>query len=97
MIKPPSTRDPRSSMHVSGPKRISHSCGYWLSHEISAPRSTMPCLISKTIGVPPVSAYETAMLRSVVVDMKPPSTPPRTFSLLGCQKGSGRSPFAEPR
>ena len=36
---------------INGGKRISCSCGYWLSHERSVPRSIMPCFISKSIGV----------------------------------------------
>ena len=43
----PSTRAERISSPVSGPNRISFSCGYCDSQLRSAPRSTMPCSISK--------------------------------------------------
>ena len=47
----PSMRVRSTSMPVSGPKRISLSCGYCESHEMSAPRLTIPCCTSMTMPI----------------------------------------------
>ena len=59
----------------------------------------MPIGISKTSPALPgwLDAYVSATLRSVVVDMKPNSMPPRTLCALGVQNSSGSSPPAMPR
>ena len=49
--------------------RTSFSCGYCDNHEISAPRSTIPCWMEKTTPGPPIeAAYCNATSRLVVVD-----------------------------
>ena len=58
-----------TSRPVSGAKRISCSCGYCESHQMSAPRSIMPCWISKTMPLPPEAAYCIATSRFFVIDL----------------------------
>eukprot|EP00967_Tisochrysis_lutea_P005846 scaffold6932_cov28-Tisochrysis_lutea.AAC.4 len=66
---------------------------------MSAPRSTMPICISKSIGTPssPVVAYRMASSRSCDVDTKARSTPPRMPCSFGCQKAAGSTPPETPR
>mmetsp|Transcript_38499 Transcript_38499/g.106258 ORF Transcript_38499/g.106258 Transcript_38499/m.106258 type:complete len:432 (-) Transcript_38499:943-2238(-) len=95
---PWSTRVFMSCIPVSGPKRISFSCGYCEIQPSSAPRSTMPISISKTmLGLPGAVAYCIATSRSKVVDMKAVSTPPQAPCSSGSQKSSGSTPPAKPR
>ena len=64
---------------------------------MSAPRSIMPCWISKT--KPPCSPARVAHrdARSVVVDMKAPSMPPRTPKQFGVQNCSRQHQPRTPR
>ena len=66
----PCTRVACTSRPVSGAKRISASCEYCESQLMSAPRSIMPCWISKTKPTPPAppAAYVIATALSDVVD-----------------------------
>ena len=94
----PATPSLRISRPLSGAKRISFSCGYCDSHPMSAPRSTMPCWMEKTTPGPPEEpAYASATLRSVVVDMKAGSMPPRTPYTSACRKWCGSRPPLTPR
>jgi len=91
-----SMRISRASRPASGAKSTSASWGYCESHEISAPRSIMPCWISTTM--PNLSCeYWYATLTSGVVDMKASSTPPLTPCSLGYQNVSGKRRPAMPR
>ena len=69
------------------------------SHEISAPRLTMPCRISSTMPIfePSPAAYPVATSTSRVVDMNAGSTPPLTPYLLASQNSSGSFMPAIPR
>ena len=67
---------------------------------MSAPRSIMPILISKTIEVwwsAPLPAYSIATSRLGVVDMKANSTPPRTPYSLGTRSSLERLRLEMPR
>mmetsp|Transcript_348 Transcript_348/g.655 ORF Transcript_348/g.655 Transcript_348/m.655 type:complete len:389 (-) Transcript_348:1086-2252(-) len=87
-----------TSMPVSGAKRISRSCGYCESHCMSAPRSTIPCAISKTNPAPPsFAAYCSATSFSRVVDVNAASTPPITPNAFGAQNSGGSTRPEMPR
>ncbi len=65
---------------------------------MSAPRSTIPCRISKTTPGPDVAdAYASATARSVVVDMNDGSMPPRTPYSLATRNWRGSRPPETPR
>ena len=67
---------------------------------MSAPRSIMPILISKTIEVwwsAPLPAYSIATSRLGVVDMKANSTPPRTLYSLGSSRSCESARLEMPR
>ena len=67
---------------------------------MSAPRSIMPILISKTIEVwwpAPLPAYSIATPLLGVVDMKANSTPPRTLYSLGSSSSCESARFEMPR
>mmetsp|Transcript_17002 Transcript_17002/g.55773 ORF Transcript_17002/g.55773 Transcript_17002/m.55773 type:complete len:205 (+) Transcript_17002:1405-2019(+) len=92
-----STRVDVTSRPVRGAKQISSSWGYWDTHERSAPRSTMPMLISKIVETDPLDAYCIDTCLFVVVLMKANSTPPQMLCLLGVQNSGGNRPPAMPR
>mmetsp|Transcript_172357 Transcript_172357/g.552450 ORF Transcript_172357/g.552450 Transcript_172357/m.552450 type:complete len:230 (+) Transcript_172357:1649-2338(+) len=93
----PSTRVPITCMLVNGGKHNSASCGYCETQPRSAPLSIMPICISRIVPMPAPLAYWNATLRSVVVDMKAYSTPPRTPVLSSFQNCMGNRPPEMPR
>eukprot|EP00965_Chrysotila_dentata_P194476 6176391-Pleurochrysis_carterae.AAC.4 len=62
---------------------------------MSAPRSIMPCLISKRRDAWPGCklAYDIATSRLAAVDMKALSTPHLKHCSFGCEKVGGRAPI----
>mmetsp|Transcript_172365 Transcript_172365/g.552491 ORF Transcript_172365/g.552491 Transcript_172365/m.552491 type:complete len:263 (+) Transcript_172365:1685-2473(+) len=93
----PSTRVPVTCMLVNGGKHNSASCGYCETQPRSAPLSIMPICISRIVPMPAPLAYWNATLRSVVVDMKAYSTPPRTPVSFAFQNCRGNRPPEMPR
>ena len=64
---------------------------------MSAPRSTIPCGISKTKPVSDDDAYASATSASIVVLMNAPSMPPLTPNSLASQNSLGSTRPEMPR
>lgn len=96
MVEPSSHGSEMTSRPVSGAKRISFSVGNCETQTTEAPRSTMPILIWKSIEhlselrETPRVAKSLATCQSVVVDMKPVSTPPMTPNSSGSRNEASR-------
>ena len=90
-----------TSKQLSGGNKNSLSPGYCDTHDRSAPMSTRPAAISNTVPRPRSRPlYCTATRRSVVVDMNPHSTPPRSpppAAATDLQNCSGSSIPPSPR
>eukprot|EP00966_Prymnesium_polylepis_P266082 6146264-Prymnesium_polylepis.2 len=95
-----STRISWTSRPVNGLKSTSDSCGYCEMPERSAPRSTMPILISSSNLAPSAlawPAYLSATSLSRAQDMNEYSMPPITPNWLGVQNAGGSMPPLIPR
>mmetsp|Transcript_28618 Transcript_28618/g.67787 ORF Transcript_28618/g.67787 Transcript_28618/m.67787 type:complete len:361 (-) Transcript_28618:252-1334(-) len=89
---------PMTSRFESGGIRTSSSFGYWLNQFRFAPRSICPTLISKMVGRPEsVPLYCIATSLTVVVLIKPRSTPPRHPYSSDFQNASGNISPPSPR